>query len=153
MKITDLSKQEQALVHMALRARLKAQAPYSNFLVGAAVLGEGQMMRSGCNVERANYASGSHAEQVAVDGLVADHGPTKIIAIAVIGAMKGENPSLPVWPCGHCRQIIWENSGGNPDVRIIAYRGGDEVDTATIGELFPKPFGPLDLGIDVFKSG
>ena len=151
MKVTDLSELEQRLVQLARQTRLNAQAPYSNFLVGAAVIAEGLYSGVGCNVERANYASGSHAEQVAVDSLIAKYGPTRLVAIAIAGAMRGKEPSAPIWPCGHCRQIIWENCAGDVNVRVITCRGDDEVEIATIGELFAKPFGPLDLGVNLFK--
>ncbi|OGG60806.1 hypothetical protein A2765_01700 [Candidatus Kaiserbacteria bacterium RIFCSPHIGHO2_01_FULL_56_24] len=140
---------ELKLVQAALEARRNAQAPYSNFTVGAAVLMEDGSIFKGCNVERANFTSTSHAEQVAIDSMIASRGPSGIVAVAIVGGPRGKEPNGSVWPCGHCRQIIWENSLGKRGVRIIAIAGMREVQTSTIGELFPKAFGPEDLGIKI----
>ncbi len=149
MQLDELNAEERELVQAALDARKNAQPTYSNYFVGAAVRSTNGDVAKGCNVERANYTSSSHAEQVAIDGLIANHGPSGIVAIAVVGAPRGIEPNAPVWPCGHCRGIIWENALGNQHVRIITITGPDEVQVSTIGELYPKPFGPEDLGIKV----
>ena len=44
-----------ALMDAARAARLQAHAPYSRFLVGAAVLDEHGRLHAGCNVENAAY--------------------------------------------------------------------------------------------------
>ena len=147
--IKQLSAEEHHLVRKALDARQNAQSPYSNFCVGAAVLAANGIVSMGCNVERANYTSTSHAEQVAIDGLVAQIGPIGIRAIAIAGGMRGKDPDAPVWPCGHCRGIIWENCLGNQKVHVIAIANLLEVEISTIGELYPRPFGPEDLGIKI----
>ncbi len=149
MKFNDLTADERELVQAALDARAHSQSPYSNYCVGAAVRSISGSLSRGCNIERANYTSSSHAEQVAIDGLIVAHGPAGIAAIAVAGAPRGIFPDAPVWPCGHCRAIIWENALGNEHVSIITITGPDEVEVSTIGELYPKPFGPEDLGIKI----
>ena|SRR3989344_6083485 len=149
MKICELSIEDQCLVRQALEARQNAQPPYSNFYVGAAVLGSDGGVSKGCNVERANYTSTSHAEQVAIDSLIASNGPVGICAIAIVGAPRDKEPNAAVWPCGHCRGIIWENCLGNKNVRILTVVSKDEVEISTIGELYPNAFGPEDLGIKI----
>ena len=49
------AQQRQALIDAALAARHIAYAPYSNFLVGAAVLTESRTIHAGCNIENASY--------------------------------------------------------------------------------------------------
>src|SRR5207247_2018926 len=44
-----------ALTDAALRARLNAHAPYSKFLVGAAIEDESGAIHAGCNIENATY--------------------------------------------------------------------------------------------------
>ena len=51
-----------ALMDAARAARLHAHAPYSRFLVGAAVLDEHGRLHAGCNVENAAYPQGVCAE-------------------------------------------------------------------------------------------
>lgn len=165
----DLSEAERNLFTQAGVARLKAYAPYSNFLVGAALECEKGCLHSGCNVERCSYAQGSHAEQTAVDGLTVSHGAAKIRRIAIIGALAEEsetpfqNPPEgmearlideatfdgAVFPCGHCRQIIWEFACGDPSVRVLTRTGSGLVIITDIGSLLSAPFGPEQIGIDI----
>ncbi len=146
----DLSDDLNKLLGMAARARLNVQAPYSRFAVGAAVMSNGKF-HAGCNVERATYSQTTHAEQCAIDGLTAKYGVLKIKTIVIVGGPQGKNfTCAPCWPCGHCRQIIWENSDGDPSVQVITPAGDGKLAVLTIGELFPYPFGPKDLGINIF---
>ena len=54
-----------ALVREAFAARENAYAPYSDFLVGAALLAENGKVYRGCNVENAAFTPGSCAERTA----------------------------------------------------------------------------------------
>ncbi|MEX2437805.1 MAG: hypothetical protein WD449_00965 [Candidatus Babeliales bacterium] len=89
-----LEKQQQELLRLAVKARSNAQAPYSHYAVGAAVLSQNGGMYSGCNVERCSYTQTTHAEQNAVDTMIAHEGSVKIEAIAVVGAPQSEQISL-----------------------------------------------------------
>ena len=59
-----------ALMDAARAARLQAHAPYSRFLVGAAVLDEHGRLHAGCNVENAAYPQGVCAEAGALSAMV-----------------------------------------------------------------------------------
>ena len=66
------------LIEAAKPARLKAHAPYSKFLVGAAVRDEQGRVHAGCNIENAAYPQGWCAEPSAIcrpdhGGRQADH--------------------------------------------------------------------------------
>ena len=95
--------QKDSLVDAAIAVRGNAYAPYSNFLVGAAVLlADGETIVSGCNVENASYGLSICAERNAICQSVASHGPdVKILAIAVAAEPLAT-------PCGACRQFIAE---------------------------------------------
>ena len=54
------------LLAAALQARLNAHAPYSHFLVGAAIEDAHGRIHTGCNVENATYGLTICAERVAV---------------------------------------------------------------------------------------
>ena len=54
----DLNYETQNLMKIAQKVRLQAYAPYSNFLVGAALLLENGEIISGNNQENAAYPSG-----------------------------------------------------------------------------------------------
>lgn len=163
---SELTLAEQHLLSAAAKARLNAQAPYSKYLVGAAILSNRGTVHCGCNVERCTYTQTTHAEQNAIDNMVAELGSAKIEAIALVaGPADADFSNVPAMinyardktisdlrevpiPCGHCLQIIWENCWGDPNVRIIALAPNGEVVVTTIGDAFPMRFGPDDLGIN-----
>ena len=91
-----------ALLQAARQARTHAYAPYSRFLVGAALLCEDGTVFTGCNIENASYGLGICAERVAV-GTALAAGHRRFTAIAVVGTGPGATA-----PCGACRQVIAE---------------------------------------------
>ncbi len=113
------------LIQTALEYRERAYAPYSGFLVGAAVEGESGKIYGGCNVENASYGLTICAERVAVTRAVAE-GERKIKAVAV--ATSSSNLSMP---CGACRQVIIEFAKEadifcvDPEGGLISYRAKD----------------------------
>ena len=71
--MTNLTLEEkQELIRMALAAREKAYAPYSNFMVGAALRAKDGRIYTGCNVENASFTPTSCAERTALFKAVAD---------------------------------------------------------------------------------
>lgn len=126
------------LVDAARQVRQRAYAPYSNFLVGAALLDEQGRIHAGANVENAAYPQGLCAEACAIAHLVAAGG-RQIRAVAVVGA--GE---APVTPCGGCRQKLREFAAGDTPV-LVADPSGLRA-RYTLSELLPASFGPSHLG-------
>lgn len=94
------------LIHLALQAREKAYAPYSNFKVGAALLTDSGRIYTGCNIENASYGETVCAERTAVFKAVSD-GERRFSKIAVVGGKDGDK-TVPCYPCGACRQVIRE---------------------------------------------
>lgn len=157
---TDVSKADQQLMQQAIMARHRSQCDYSQYAVGAAVRTESGDMSVGQNVETVTWTQTTHAEQSAITASVTASGPGfKVDTIAVVGAPKAVRINGPedVWgespesmesifgPCGHCRQIIWENAHGDPDVRVLMLEPSGEVSVTTMGDLFPMAFGPDNL--------
>lgn len=145
---------EKKLLEKALEVRNNAQAPYSGYHVGVAVLSDKNTMHVGCNVERCTWTQTTHAEQNAIDSMVAALGPSKIAKIAIVGALKNARVSLtgPTDPitnlaCGHCLQLIWENSFQDPQVKILNLETNGIVACSTIDDLLPFRFGPENLNI------
>ena len=115
---------EETLLEMAWAARARAYAPYSKFLVGAAIETADGARFSGCNVEVANYGCTLCAERTAVvkavsEGRLAPGGLKKVLVAAVT--------SEPTAPCGSCRQMI-EEFADPGDCRIYLSRTPDKVD-------------------------
>jgi cytidine deaminase len=123
------------LVEAARKARLLAYAPYSHYLVGAAVQTTGGKIYTGANVENASYPVGLCAERVALFSAVAA-GERNFTVIALVTKDGGT-------PCGACRQAIAEF--GN-DTRIVCANsdGLVHLDT-TITAMLPASF-RLDAG-------
>jgi cytidine deaminase len=123
------------LVAAALAARLKAHAPYSHFLVGAAVRDEYGNVYSGCNVENASYPQGWCAEPSAISAMIVGGG-RRITEVAVVGGGEGL-----VTPCGVAR-----NPRPAGDVKIhVCGETGEVKHTFTLDELLPAAFGPEHL--------
>ena len=122
--------QREALLAAAREVRRQAYAPYSNFLVGAAVLTADGEIFNGVNVENASYGLTVCAERNAIGAMIAA-GERQIAAVAV----ASENG---VTPCGACRQVLRE-FGGDVPVWIIDDTSGVVRET-TLGELLPDSF-------------
>jgi cytidine deaminase len=129
-----------ALFEAAAKARLSAHAPYSKFLVGAALIDEQGRIHLGCNVENAAYPQGTCAEAGAIAAMVLT-GARRIMAIAVSGAGDGL-----VTPCGGCRQKIREFAAPDTPIHVLDAAGGLKR-SFTLEDLLPFSFGPDHLEI------
>ena len=76
-------------------------APFSKFCVGAALLGADGKVYTGVNVENSSFGATICAERTAVTKAVSE-GCRNFVALA-IASSGGE-----AWPCGICRQVLWE---------------------------------------------
>jgi cytidine deaminase len=119
------------LTQSAADARRNAHAPYSNFLVGAAVLTASGEVFAGCNVENASYGLTICAERAAVCAAVAA-GHKQILAVAV--ATAGAHS-----PCGACRQVLSE-FGPAMEVLLIEADDPAQVRLTTLDKLLPEQF-------------
>jgi cytidine deaminase len=138
MITSPLSDELQArLLQIARDARLKAYAPYSKFLVGAAVLDDQGRIHAGCNVENAAYPEGVCAEGGAISAMVLA-GSTKAQAVLVVGT-----GGVWITPCGGCRQKLREF--GAPDMPIFTANETAIGPRYTLEQLLPQGFGPDHL--------
>jgi len=118
------------LFKQAKAAAKSAYAPYSNFRVGAALLGANGKVYTGCNVENRSFGLTICAERTAVTKAVSE-GCRSFKALAV----STPDSDIPVGPCGACRQVLSEFMPAGAPVRF----GGKSAlrVNATIGELIP----------------
>jgi cytidine deaminase len=119
------------LVDAAIAARNNAHAPYSHFLVGAALEATDGRVFTGCNVENATYGLSVCAERVAVFKAISE-GARKFQRIAVSADTDVLTP-----PCGACRQILWEFCG---DIELTLVNLHGKTETLHLKDLFPRPF-------------
>ncbi len=127
-----------SLIAAAVKARSHAYAPYSRFLVGAAVKDEHGQVHAGCNVENAAYPEGTCAEAGAIAAMIMGGGK-RITEAAVVGA-----GDALVTPCGGCRQKLREFGGNDLVIHVCDERGLIKR-SFTLGELLPSSFGPDNL--------
>ncbi len=120
---------DEKLLQLARQAAEKAYAPYSRFPVGAALLGAGGEVFTGCNVENASYGLTVCAERVAVAKAVSC-GVREFRRLAVWAPVA-------VWPCGACLQFLAEFAD---DLEIIRWGNSGEVEVRHLKELLSLPF-------------
>ena len=104
------------LAASATVARERAYAPYSRFLVGAALEADDGRVFAGCNVENASYPVGTCAERVALGHAVVS-GARAFTRIAIV-----TSGTIPAPPCGMCRQALAE-FGRDLEVMSIGTNG------------------------------
>ena len=114
------------LYQRAVAAADQAYAPYSGYLVGAAVRARDGRVFEGVNVENASYPLGICAERSALAGAV------------VAGCTPGdlEEIAITASPCGGCRQWLHEFRLD----RVTFKNAGGEVVSRTPAELLPDTF-------------
>ena len=121
---------DKELLEAALVARERAYAPYSKFLVGAAVRVESGKIYTGCNVENVSYGLTVCAERNALFSAVGA-GERKFTALCVVG-----DTQEPISPCGACRQVMAEFKV--PCIILANLKGN--VKEYTLEELLPLSF-------------
>lgn len=126
-----MSEDLEPLIEEAKKARLQSVAPFSNFLVGAALKTESGKVYTGCNVESASYGLTVCAERVAIWKALSE-GERQFTELAVVADTESLTP-----PCGTCRQIIWEFARG---ARIVFANLNGDTEEFHIGDLLPRAF-------------
>lgn len=127
---------DEALVAAAREALTRAIAPYSHFLVGAALETADGHVITGCNIENASYGLTVCAERVALLKALSE-GHRTFRRIAVVA----DTPT-PTSPCGPCRQLLWEYCG---DIPVIMANLTTITATHQLAQLFPLPFDSRQL--------
>ena len=123
------------LIAMARQAAQNAYVAYSHFKVGAAILGEGGGIYTGCNVENASLGLTICAERNACTTMVAQ-GERRIAAVAIYGGERGGDAA----PCGACRQFMLEFADEKLQAPIYLAGEDGSVAETSFRELCPYPF-------------
>ena len=120
---------QEELIRIAKKMREKAYAPFSKYTVGASVETEDGSIVGGCNVESASYGLTCCAERIALYNSVSQ-GFLKFKAIAVASENGG-------FPCGACRQVIWELCG---NISIFIIDNENKIRETSSRTLLPDAF-------------
>lgn len=139
--LEDLDAESKYLVHKAKEATSHAYAPYSKFLVGAAVLLSDGTVVTGVNQENAAYPSGMCAERVAVFTAASQHPNLEIKKIAVVARKKSSKVLTPATCCGGCRQVLLEAENKQQKPIEIVMQNHDHTWIRSVSAAALLPFG------------
>ena len=123
---------DEGLFQLAVEAAEGAYAPYSGYSVGAALLTKDGRVYTGANVENSSFGATICAERTAAVRAVTD-GARVFDSIAVAAPGTGG----PAWPCGICRQFLFEFGGG---LRVISGPDASRLEVYTLDELLSHGF-------------
>lgn len=127
-----------SLKEFSIQIREKAQARYSRFNVGAALLTGNGTIIGGVNVESSSYGLTICAERSALVSALSQ-GFTEFVAIAVSAETK-----QPISPCGACRQLLLDYA---PTAHCIMLNSDGSLEQwQDIGSLLPYGFDGAVLG-------
>lgn len=129
----DGTDDRQLLLRRARSAAERAYAPYSRFLVGAAVEADDGSLHEGANIENASYGLTICAERAAIFSAVAA-GHRRFRRIAVTCQIGPASRIDERTPCGPCRQVMAEFMA--PDAEVLI----DGVGSFRLEELLPLAF-------------
>jgi cytidine deaminase len=114
------------------RLLANAHAPYSGVHVAASVEDVDGGLYYGVNVENAAYPEGVCAEASAISAAVTN-GVKAIARVYVASSLPGL-----IWPCGGCRQKIFEFAAAGCEVVSLSPDG--QVGRQTVEQLLPLGF-------------
>ncbi len=121
-----------SLYKIAVDYASRAHAPYSKYLVGAALVTNDGKVFGGCNVENSSYGGTVCAERVAILKAVSE-GYKNFSEILVY-----TNSDSPWPPCSICQQTMAEFFSESSKVHLANNKGIQK--TMTYKELNPYPF-------------
>lgn len=128
---------DRELVDLAFTMLERSYVPYSKFPVGAALLCADGSVFTGCNVENSAYGSTICAERTALVKAVSEGHRDDWVKLAVVG-----RSDEPCWPCGACRQMLYEFC---PELTLLVAGGDRGFVTLPLSDLLPHGFGPKML--------
>ena len=125
------------LISQALSVRENAYAPYSGFMVGAALLCKDGTVYTGCNIENAAFTPTNCAERTAFFKAVSE-GEKEFCRIAIVGGKK-DGVLERTSPCGVCLQVMQEFC--DPDAfEVILATAEEKYEILKLRQLLPYGF-------------
>lgn len=130
---------KEELVKLAKVARENAYVPYSNFKVGAVVLMKDGQVFKGANIENASFSLSNCAERTAIFKAISEgYHVHDFLSIAIVA-----DTTLPVSPCGACRQVISEFFDSKSTIYLANLK--DDVVETSVEKLLPGAFTQEDM--------
>ena len=145
--LSELTEVDRQLILKAREASENAYAPYSNFLVGAAVLLANGEIIKGNNQENADFTDGLCAERVALFYAHATYPNIAVEALAVTAKNSNGLIAGPAQPCGSCRQVLVETESRYKQPIRLILDGAEKIMVFNGADnLLPFAFKPGSLG-------
>ena len=118
---------------------------YSNFNVGAALLGTNGKIYEGCNIENAAFTPTNCGERTAFFKAVSE-GQKEFSAIAIVGSRNGAKEDEVEYcaPCGVCRQVMMEFCDPKT-FKVYLAKTEDDYIEYTLEEILPLGFSGKNL--------
>ena len=107
------------LMDKAKEASKASYSPFSRFAVGAAVITPSGKIYQGCNVENSSFGLTICAERTAIFKAVSE-GEREILAVAIYSPNSDS-----CYPCGACRQVLYEFQGDNDEISVVTENLGE----------------------------
>lgn len=107
----------QLLMNKAKEAAKNSYSPFSRFAVGAAVITPNGNIYKGCNVENSSFGLTNCAERTAIFKAVSE-GEREILAVAIYSPNSDS-----CYPCGACRQVLYEFQG-DEEISVVTENMG-----------------------------
>lgn len=150
-RMEELTAEDRRLVDEAREATRNSYAPYSKFHVGAAILMDNGEIVTGANQENAAYPSGTCAERTACFYASARYPGVRMRKIAIAARTRLHEPdanlswedcfqSLPISPCGACRQALLEYEHLYGPIEVFLYGGEHICIFPSVASLLPLSF-------------
>ncbi|MGN6439615.1 MAG: cytidine deaminase [Agriterribacter sp.] len=138
------------LLEKARAVTHQAYAPYSLFFVGAAALLDNGATVTASNQENASSPVGICAERVLLSAVSSVYPNTAIDTIAIsYSNQKTGSSSVPVFPCGICRQSLLEYQGRQqqPIKLLLSGQEGQAFMLEDAANLLPFGFSGKNLNL------
>lgn len=142
----EWDEEDKQLMEAARMILEKAHAPYSDFLVGAALLLENGEVFVANNQENVSFPVGVCAERAVLSYAMANNPEVKPVKLAIAAKRRKDSGVATVTPCGLCRQTINEYEvkfGTSIKVMMLAPDGSMLVADG-IEQLLPFRFNDLN---------
>lgn len=134
---SDLSSAEQAVLLKAKEAAAHYKNKKGTHYFGSALQTKDGLLFTGASLGRSAASSSTCSERMAVDSAMFN-GRHDYTLIATIGFHKDGTVSELMFPCGKCRQILFDYcQDSSPGVIIVSNSDMSKIVRADINELLP----------------
>lgn len=123
------------VLRAAKQGQKEAHAHISGYKVGAAIIGDQWGCAYGYNIEFDNFSNTIHAEENAIANFLRCYPTEKMVGVGVV-----VNDDKAWFPCGMCRQSLFELGGPTLIVVKATIQKPGEYEVALMDTLLPDGF-------------